>query len=87
MTFTGLSKQNPSIKMTILSLLIVSLLSGCGIQGSLKTPPPVFGGDAKVDPERVPTEDLDDDENEDEDDLDYLEDDFDDLDEDPLADF
>ena len=62
--------------MTILSLLMVSLLSGCGIRGSLKTPPPLFGGDAKVDPERVPTGDFDSDED----------DDFDDLDQDPLAD-
>jgi predicted small lipoprotein YifL len=76
MTFTSLSKQNAMIIMTILSLLMVSLLSGCGIRGSLKTPPPLFGGDAKVDPERVPTGDFDSDED----------DDFDDLDQDPLAD-
>lgn len=86
MTFTGLSKQSASLKMTILSLLMVSLLSGCGIRGTLKTPPPVFGGDTKVDPDRVPTEDLDK-ENEEEDGLDALEDDLDDLNEDPLADF
>lgn len=54
--------------MTILSLFVAGLLSGCGIRGSLKTPPPVFGGDAKVDPDRVPTDDLDKD-TEDEDDL------------------
>jgi len=38
---------------------MVGLLSGCGIRGSLKTPPPVFGGETKVDPERVPDQDLD----------------------------
>lgn len=52
----GLSKQRPCIKMTILSLLAVGLLSGCGIRGTLKTPPPIFGGDTKVDPDRVPNE-------------------------------
>ena len=64
--------------MTILSLFIMSLLSGCGIRGSLKTPPPLFGGDTKVDPERVPTGDFESDEGED--------DDLGDLDQDPLAD-
>lgn len=59
--------------MTMLSLLGIALLSGCGIRGTLKTPPPVFGGDSKVDPERVPTEDLDSDQDED-DDFDILED-------------
>ena len=53
------SKQTLSFKMTILSLLVTGLLSGCGIKGSLKTPPPIFGGQAKVNPDRVPTEDLD----------------------------
>lgn len=85
MTYTGLSKLNSSLKITILSLLMTSLLAGCGIRGSLKTPPPVFGAESKVDPERVPTEDLD--KNEGDADYDALDDDdFDDLDEDPLAD-
>ena len=53
------SKHSAKLKITMLSLLAVSLLTGCGIRGTLKTPPPVFGGDAKVDPERVPDEDLD----------------------------
>lgn len=69
MTFTGLSKQSASLKMTILSLLMMSVLSGCGIRGSLKTPPPIFGSDTKVDAERVPTEDFDE-EGQDEDGLD-----------------
>lgn len=64
--------------MTILSLLMVSVLSGCGIRGSLKVPPPVFGGETNVDPERVPTGDFESDQ-EDEDDLS-------DLNQDPLAD-
>ncbi len=80
------SKLSLSLKMTILSLLMTSLLVGCGIRGNLKTPPPVFGGDSKVDPERVPNDDLDEDEDFDPlDDDDF--DDFGDLDEDPLADF
>jgi len=79
MTFKPVSNKYPSLKMTILSLLMVSILSGCGIRGPLNTPPPVFGGDAKVDAERVPTDDLD---ANDED-----EDDFGSLDEDPLSDF
>ncbi len=80
------SKLSLSLKMTILSLLMTSLLAGCGIRGNLKTPPPVFGGDSKVDPERVPNDDLDEDEDFDPlDDDDF--DDFGDLDEDPLADF
>jgi len=53
------SKKTLSFKMTILSLLVTGLLSGCGIRGGLKTPPPVFGGQAKVNPDRIPTEDLD----------------------------
>ena len=80
MTFTGLSKQNTTIIMTILSLLMVSLLSGCGIRGTLKTPPPLFGGDTKVDPEQVPTDDLN------SEDLDEEEEDLDSVDRDPLAD-
>ena len=74
------SKLNVSLKMTILSLLMTSLLAGCGIRGSLKTPPPLFGGDAKVDQDRVPTEDLDKQNKDDEDDDDLL-------DTDRLADF
>lgn len=69
----GNNKYIANIKMTMLSLLGIALLSGCGIRGTLKTPPPVFGGDSKVDPERVPTEDLDSDQDED-DDFDILED-------------
>jgi len=85
MTLPGPSKLNASFKMTILSLLMTSLLAGCGIRGSLKTPPPVFGGESKVDPERIATDDLDS-ENDDED-YDTLDDgDFDSLDEDPLVD-
>ena len=85
MTFLDLSKLKPTLKMTILSLLMTSVLAGCGIRGTLNTPPPVFGGDAKVDPNRVPTEDLDkDDEAEDYDSLDNGS--FDSLDEDPLVD-
>ena len=53
------SKQTLSLKMTMLSLLVTGLLSGCGIKSGLKTPPPIFGGQAKVNPDRVPTEDLD----------------------------
>ena len=54
--------------MTIWSLLTAGLLTGCGVQGGLKTPPPVFGEASKVDPNRVPTKDLDknEDDNEDE---------------------
>ena len=63
MTLHKHNKLNISLKMTMLSLLMTSLLAGCGIQGSLKTPPPIFGGDKNVNPERVPTEDLDKDEN------------------------
>lgn len=88
MTLPALSKLNSSLKITILSLLMTSVLAGCGIRGSLKTPPPLFGGESKVDPERVPTEDLD--KNEGDEDYDSLDDDdfddLDDLDEDPLAD-
>lgn len=72
------SKQTLSFKMTILSLLVTGLLSGCGIKGSLKTPPPIFGGQAKVNPDRVPTEDLDTN--------DDTDDDYTDLDDSPLVD-
>lgn len=66
MNFSAPSKLSLSLKMTMLSLLMTSLLAGCGIRGQLKTPPPLFGGDAKVDPDRIPDEDLDDnDQNED----------------------
>jgi len=60
------NKPYARIKMTMLSLFVVGLLTGCGIRGGLKTPPPVFGGDTKVDQTRVPTGDLDE-ENADED--------------------
>jgi len=43
-------KRNFSFKMTMLSLLSVGLLAGCGSKGPLKTPPPLFGGDTKVEP-------------------------------------
>ena len=72
------SKQTLSFKITILSLLVTGLLSGCGIKGSLKTPPPIFGGQAKVNPDRVPTEDLDTN--------DDTDDDYTDLDDSPLVD-
>ncbi len=71
------SKFSIRLKMTMLSLLMTSLLAGCGIKGPLKTPPPIFGGSAKVNPERVPTEDLDTDEDQD---------DYDDLDDTRLID-
>lgn len=79
------SKIQLSLKMTILSLLMTSLLAGCGIRGDLKAPPPVFGGDSKVDPKRVPADDLDAKDGDDEayDSLDDLES----FDQDPLADF
>ena len=85
MTRPNPSKLNVSLKMTILLLLMTGLLAGCGIRGDLKTPPPVFGGDSKVDKERVPTNDLDAKDNN-EDDYDSL-DNLDYLDENPLADF
>ncbi len=69
------SKMNLGLKMTMLSLLGASLLAGCGIKGGLKTPSPVFGNAAKVDPERVPDADLD--TKEDKDNLDLLDDDTD----------
>jgi len=78
MTFLDPNKFSISIKMTMLSLLMTSLLAGCGIRGSLKTPPPVFGGATKADSERVPTEDLDKENDED--------DGFGNLDQDPLTD-
>ncbi|GGX72233.1 hypothetical protein GCM10011309_23160 [Litorimonas cladophorae] len=62
---TSPSKLNFSLKMTILSLLASSLLAGCGIRGDLKTPPPIFGGDSVTDSDRVPTEDLDKDDDDD----------------------
>jgi len=45
MNTTGHSKLMFSLKMTMLSLFGASVLAGCGIRGSLKTPPPVFSGD------------------------------------------
>ncbi len=67
---TGPSKLNHSLKLIILSLLGAGLLAGCGIRGSLKVPPPLFGPDAKTNADRVPTESLDD--SKDEDELDLL---------------
>jgi len=56
--------------MTMLSLLAAGLLAGCGIRGTLQTPPPLFGGESKVDPDRVPDADLDrEDRSEDDDDV------------------
>ena len=52
------NKLLPIIKLTVVSGLAAALLSGCGIRGSLKVPPPVFGS-GDVNPERVPTDDLD----------------------------
>lgn len=46
------------IKLTVVSGLSATLLSGCGIRGALKVPPPVFGS-GNVNPDRVPTKDLD----------------------------
>lgn len=66
------SRQSSRLKITMLSLLMVGLLSGCGIRGGLKTPPPVFGSESKVDPERVPDQDLDKDEGEDGDDNPFI---------------
>jgi predicted small lipoprotein YifL len=54
------NRQSKPLKITILSLLMVGLLSGCGIRGGLKTPPPVFGSESK-------DQDLDKDEDGDED--------------------
>lgn len=47
-----------TIKLTVVSGLTAALLSGCGIRGALKVPPPVFGS-GNVNPDRVPTKDLD----------------------------
>jgi len=55
---TTYSKLFNVIKMTILSLFTFGLIAGCGIRGPLKTPPPLFGGEAKVDENRVPNENL-----------------------------
>lgn len=52
------SRQSAGVIITMLSLLTVGLLSGCGIRGDLQTPPPLFG-DTSVDPERVPGKDFD----------------------------
>lgn len=37
------SKPNSALKLIILSGVIVTTLSACGVRGNLKTPPPVFG--------------------------------------------
>lgn len=52
------TKLNPTLKLTVATGLLASVLSGCGIRGDLKVPPPLFG-ESKVEPERVPTRDLD----------------------------
>ena len=52
------SKITTHLKLTVALGLCVSVLAGCGIRGPLKTAPPLFG-EAKVNPERVPTKDLD----------------------------
>lgn len=54
----NLIKLNPTLKLTVATGLLASVLSGCGIRGDLKVPPPLFG-ESKVEPERVPTRDLD----------------------------
>lgn len=51
-------KLNSTLKLTVATGLLASVLSGCGIRGDLKVPPPLFG-ESKVEPERVPTRDLD----------------------------
>ena len=51
------TKLNVSLKLIIALGLGSALLSGCGIRGDLKTPPPVFGK-SNVDPDRVPTGDI-----------------------------
>ena len=53
------SKPFACLKMKILSPFMLGLLAGCGIRGPLKTPPPLFGDEAKVDENRIPKEDLD----------------------------
>lgn len=65
MTNISPSKLNSGLKMIILSLLGASLLAGCGIRGDLKTPAPLFGGELATDNDRVPTEDLDKDDDDD----------------------
>lgn len=52
------TKLNSTLKLTVATGLLASVLSGCGIRGDLKVPPPLFG-ESKVEPERVPTRDLD----------------------------
>jgi len=76
------NKLSLIIKLTVMSGLTASLLSGCGIRGSLKVPPPVFGS-GTVNPDRVPTKDLDTKDTVDPDDL--LDQDFGDPDEDDLS--
>ena len=52
------NKLNPVLKLTVASGLLAMMLAGCGIRGDLKVPPPIFG-ESQVDPDRVPNEDLD----------------------------
>jgi len=49
------SKLTPAVKLIIALGCSAALLSGCGIKGSLKTPPPVFG-EKTVDEDRIPTD-------------------------------
>lgn len=54
-------------KYIILSLLISVALLGCGVTGSLKTPPPLFGDKTKVPVEQAEADTRDDDIDEDRD--------------------
>ena len=80
-------KLNPTLKLTVASGLAAAILSGCGIRGDLKVPPPLFG-EGNVDPERVPTKDLDREDRPDPNDLldqDFLDSDGEGLDDDPFS--
>ncbi|WP_427452076.1 hypothetical protein [Litorimonas sp. WD9-15] len=80
-------KLNPMLKLTVTTGLLAALLSGCGIRGDLKVPPPVFGS-GQVDPDRVPAKDLDREDRPDPDDLldqDFSDPDEDDFDTDPFG--
>jgi len=75
----------PYLKLTVTSGLCLAVLTGCGIRGQLKTPPPLFGSKT-ADDNRIPTQDLDIDDKPDPNDLldqefgDPEDDDFSDLD-------
>lgn len=49
------SKLNLTLKLMFVLGCSAALLGGCGIKGSLKTPPPVFG-QKTVDQDRIPEE-------------------------------